>query len=124
MGRRKKQAEEAKPVEQILLFMPEPPPAPPSPPPAPPPPPSNEPAKIESPTFLAKIRVDAIEWARECGLKPPFTVNGPERVGYPKEGHGFIVTINEETGKRRLGSARFNSKGDPTYWSLDGIVTG
>lgn len=120
----------AKPAEQILLFVPEEPQAPPSPPlaPTPPaplaPPPPNDPAQIEWPAFLDKIRVEAIEWAKGCGLKPPFTVNGPERVDYRKEGHGYVVTIEEETGKQRLGSARFNSNGTPTYWCLDGIVTG
>jgi len=130
MGRKKRRAEEAKPAEQILQFVPEQPPAPSSPPlvPTPPatpaPPPHNYPAKIESQAFLDRIRVDAIEWAKECGLKPPFTVNGPEQVDYRKEGHGYVVTIKEETGKQRLGSARFNSNGAATYWSLDGIVTG
>ena len=78
-----------------------------------PPAPPDAPGEIESPAFLQKI-----------GLKPPFTVNGPDRVSYPKAGHGYVLTVQEDAGKQRLGSARFNSKGDPTYWSLDGIVTG
>ena len=130
MGRMKKKAEETKPVEQILLFVPEELQAPPSPPLAliPPaalaPPSSNDPAKIDSPAFLEKVRLAAIEWAKECGLKPPFTVNGPERVNYPREGHGYVVSIREDTGKQRLATARFTSAGAPSYWSLDGLVTG
>ncbi len=128
MGRKKEQTDGAKPAEQILHFVPEQPQAPPPPAQAPPaalaPPLRNDQAKIESPEFLEKVRVDAIQWAKQCGLKPPFTVNGPERVAFPREGHGYVVTLREETGKQRLGSARFNSKGASTHWSLDGIVTG
>lgn len=131
MVRKKGQAaEETKPMEQIPLFVPEQPQTPPSPPLAPTSPgalalpPPKERARIETPAFLEKICADAIEWAKECGLKPPFRVNGPDRVEYQREGHGYVVTIKEETGKQRLGSARFNSNGTPTYWSLDGIVTG
>ena len=114
MGKKKKKSEERNSADQILLFVPSGVPAPPSPPLAPipsagitPPPPSDQ-AKIASPAFLEKVRVDAIEWAKECGLKPPFTVDGPERVNYSRYGHGYVVTIREDTGKRRLGSARFS----------------
>lgn len=130
MGRKRKQPEGAKPPEQIPLFIAEEPPVPPLPPPAQAQlaalgtTPTGAKAKIESPVFLEKIRVDAIEWASECGLKPPFMVNGPDRVNYPRYGHGYVLTIKEETGRERLGSARFNSDGARTYWSLDGIVTG
>jgi hypothetical protein len=123
-------AEETKPLVQIELFVPEQPPALASPPPTPTPPavlappPPNDQAKFESPAFLEKVRRDATLWAQECGLKPPFTVNGPERVNFSKGGHGYEVTIKEDSGKQRQGSARFNSKGASTYWSLDGIVTG
>lgn len=68
--------------------------------------------------------MNAIEWAKECGLKSPFTVGGPERVNYPRYGHGYVVTIREDTGKQRQGSARFTSDGAQSYWCLDGIVTG
>src|SRR6266852_2725735 len=130
MGKKKKKAEEATSAEQTLLFVPSGPQAPTSAPlPAIPraalePPPPGDQAKIASPAFLEKVRVDAIEWAKECGLKPPFAVDGPERVNYPRQGHGYVVTIREDTGKRRQGSARFTSEGAPSYWSLDGIVTG
>lgn len=122
--------EEAKPAEQILLFAPEHAQAPASPQAVPTPPavlslpPPTDQAKSNSSAFLETVRVDAIQWAKECGLAPPFTVNGPERVTFSREGHGYVVTIREDTGKQRQGSARFNSKGEPTYWSLDGIVTG
>jgi len=130
MGKRKKRAKETQPAEQAQLFAPDEPQARPSalPNPTPPdplaPPLPGDPAKGDSMAFLDKIRADAILWAQECGLKPPFTVNGPERVAFPKEGHGYVVTIKEETGKQRLGSARFNSNGAPSYWSLDGIEAG
>jgi hypothetical protein len=130
MVSKKKDSEETKPLKQGDLFASNEPQAQPSAPPistppaAPAPLPTSDPTKIESPAFLEKIRADATLWAKECGLKPPFIVNGPERMNYPKMGHGYVVTIKEETGKERLGSARFNSNGAPTYWSLDGIVTG
>jgi hypothetical protein len=130
MGRKKKKEEETKFAEQNLLFVPETP----SPPPSPPlalipsatlaPPPPDDQSEIASPAFVEKVREDGIEWAKECGLKPPFTVDGPERVNYPRYGHGYVMTIREDMGKRRLGSARFTSNGAPSYWSLDGIVTG
>jgi hypothetical protein len=87
-------------------------------------PPPDIQVKIESPAFLEKVRSDAIEGAKECGLRPPFLVDGPERMNDPRDGHGDVLTIKEEAGKQRLGPARFNSDGARTYWSLDGIVTG
>ena len=130
MVTKKRDSEETKPLKQVHLFASNEaqalPSAPPNlnPPAAPAPLPPSDFAKIESPAFLEKIRASATLWAKECGLKPPFIVSGPERVDYPKKGHGYVVTIKEETGRQRLGSARFNSNGAPTYWSLDGIVTG
>ena len=130
MGKKKKQAAKTARPEQAQLFPPgeKQAPLPPSPAPAslagPSPPPARNPAAVESKEFMEKIRADAIRWARECGLSPPFTVSGPERVDYPREGHGYVVTLEEREGRERLGSARFNSTGATTYWSLDGIVTG
>jgi hypothetical protein len=130
MGKKKKRGAGATPPQQSLLFPPEEPQAPASPSlaPASAATPSSEPPRdaeeVESPEFLEKIRADAIRWAKDCGLSPPFTVGGPERVSYPRSGYGYVVTLKEEKGKERLGSARFNSSGAPTYWSVDGIVTG
>lgn len=76
----------------------------------------------ENPAFLAQIRERAIAWAKRCGLKPPFTVTGPERVEYPQEGYGYTVLVQETTGKERLGTARFSSTGRETYWTVDGVV--
>jgi len=90
-----------------------------------PPPPQNGQAKAEeSPAFLAAVKARAAEVARECGLKEPFLLTGPDRVDYPERGHGYIVVVKEETGRQRMGSARFDAEGQHRYWSLDGIVTG
>jgi hypothetical protein len=67
------------------------------------------------------LRATAIQWATECGLRPPFTVNGPEKVDYPQYGHGYVVHITEQRpGKSRMGTARLTSEGNPAFWSLDG----
>jgi hypothetical protein len=130
MNKKKKKRPAAARSDQAQLFTPEGPRSPPSPPVAPaspapiPFPPPRDPEKVDSPEFLETIRVKATQWAQECGLRPPFTVGGPERVNYPKQGHGYVVTLRENEGKERLGSARFSSSGAPTYWSVDGIATG
>lgn len=92
---------------------PEPPPAPPKVEPVP-----------EVIVSLDAVREDGIKWAMECGLKPPFLVSGPEREDFPKHGHGYTMTISEQQGKGRLGSARYTHQGKRSYWSIDGIVTG
>lgn len=76
----------------------------------------------DDPAFLARIRECAVAWAKRCGLRPPFTVTGPERIAYPKDGHGYTVLVQEATGRQRLGTARFSSTGQETYWTVDGIV--
>lgn len=78
----------------------------------------------ETPAFMAEIRTKGVEWAEECGLRPPFSVSGPDRIDYPRHGHGYVVTVQEKTGKCRLGSARFTSEGVRSYWSLDTLITG
>ena len=88
------------------------------------PPHVNGQAKTDPPELLARIRQDVVEWAKECGLRPPFNVSGPDRVNYPRQGHGYAATIKEETGKARMGSARYTSTGDRSYWTIDGLVTG
>ncbi len=114
MGRKKKKEEEPS-VETSTAQAPVP---------VVPLPPPNGQSKTDPPEFLARIRRDVIEWAKECGLKPPFNVSGPDRVEYPRQGHGYAATIQEETGKCRMGSARYTSAGDRSYWTIDGIVTG
>lgn len=89
----------------------------------PPPPPKAEPVP-EVIVSLDAVREDGIQWATECGLKPPFTVNGPEREDFRVQGHGYTMTISEQTGKGRLGTARYTHQGKRSYWSIDGIVTG
>lgn len=76
---------------------------------------------------LDEIRTRAVQWAKECGLKPPFCVSGPERVDYPQRGHGYAVQIREErpdmdNAKCRLGTARFTADGEPAMWTIDGIT--
>jgi hypothetical protein len=88
-------------------------------------PPQNGAAQpVESPEFIAGIKAKAADIARECGLREPFLLTGPDRVNYPVRGHGYVVVVKEQSGKQRMGSARFNAEGEHRYWSLDGIVTG
>lgn len=72
--------------------------------------------------FLVGTRERAVAWAKRAGLKPPFTVTGPDRVNYPEKGHGYVVLIQEETGKRRMGTARFTSSGNESLWTVDGVM--
>jgi len=132
MGRKRKKDSRPAPSGQVRLFALEPAGPEATPAAAPPettraqvpPSPGHPDENPDSPEFLRQIQEDGIRWAGECGLHPPFGVNGPERVEYPRAGHGYVVTIQEEEGKRRLGTARFNARGEPTYWSLDGILSG
>lgn len=78
----------------------------------------------EKPVSLEWLREEGKKWAEECGLRPPFMVTGPDRVDYPRYGYGYAMTVKEETGKGRLGTARFDQFGERSYWSIDGIVTG
>ena len=78
----------------------------------------------ESPALMATIKARAVEVAKECGLKEPFLLGGPDRVDYPVRGHGYVVTVKEETGRGRMGTARFNSEGEHRYWSQDTLITG
>lgn len=124
MARRKKK-EEPSPAPAVapestapkngqMMLSPAAPAQPPIGPAEPPPPPAPPPS-------LDEIRAAAVEWATRSGLRPPFTVTGPDRVDFPQHGHGYLVLIQERTGKRcRLGTARFTSEGQPSYWSIDG----
>lgn len=86
--------------------------------------PSNVVSSPEIQISLEALREDGKKWAEECGLKPPFNVQGPDRIDYPQRGYGYQMTVREAGGKQRLGSARFTSAGVRSYWSIDGIVTG
>jgi len=87
------------------------------------PPPQNGQTQ-DTPEFLATIKARAVEVAKECGLREPFLLGGPDRIDYPQHGHGYIVTVKEQAGKGRMGSARFNSEGEHRYWSQDSLITG
>ena len=90
------------------------------------PPPQNGQAKApeETPAFLAMVKARAVDVAKECGLREPFLLGGPDRVDYPVRGHGYVVTVKEQAGKQRMGTARFNSEGEHRYWSQDTLITG
>lgn len=120
MGRKKKVVEEQKAMTQMPLA----PATPEVKAPEVEAPPSNVVTAPEIPVSLDAIRDDAVAWAVECGFKGDFMVNGPDRVDYPQSGYGYVVVIKEQTGKQRMGSARFTSAGVRSYWSIDGIVTG
>lgn len=67
------------------------------------------------------MRDRAFLWAKENGLKDPLMVGLLERVDFPRFGHGYMVTVIELSGARRGATARFNSKGETSYWSIDTI---
>lgn len=69
------------------------------------------------------LRKDAQDWATECGLGP-VRANGPTREDYPRYGFGYSFQIQEISGKERKASARYTCRGERSYWTIDGIVTG
>ena len=87
-------------------------------------PPSDNGHSKETPEFLSGILNNAGAWAEECGLKKPFDLSGPDRVNYPRHGHGYVVTVKEQSGKQRAASARYTSEGVRGYWSVDTLITG
>lgn len=89
-----------------------------APPPAAAPPP--DPPRPDFDELLKSAR----EWAVECGLKPPFTMNGPEEVPCRLYGRNYVVTVHEDGGKNRMGTARFNSEGRRAMWTIDGTYAG
>lgn len=68
------------------------------------------------------ILAAARKLALDNGLKGDLSASW-SLVRYPVRGHGFIVTIQERTGKQRTATQRFDAEGKPTYWSLDSGVT-
>lgn len=73
--------------------------------------------KLEPPPAVFLQR--AAEWAVECGLKKEFTLTGPERIDYPKHGHGYSVTVQEREGFQRMATARFTAAGQRNLWTMD-----
>lgn len=89
--------------------------------------PVRTPPQPPSPPSMDTVKQQAIEWATKCGLRPPFAVNGPEKVDYPQWGHGYVVHLQETlptNGRCRMGTARFTWDGTPSYWSVDGGPVG
>jgi hypothetical protein len=70
-----------------------------------------------------KLRKDAEAWAIECGL-PKVRVHDPIREDYPRYGFGYVMQIMEVGGKDRKATARYTCKGERSYWTIDGMVTG
>lgn len=75
------------------------------------------------PVDLVQLRKDAEAWAKECGLGP-MTLRGPDREDFPRFGFGYNFQIMEISGKKRMATARYTSKGLRNYWSMDSLVTG
>lgn len=71
---------------------------------------------------MSLVRTRAVEWAIECGFNKDLDVSGPDRVNYPREGHGYVVVLHERNGKQRMATARFDSRGNRSYWTIDGHV--
>lgn len=71
---------------------------------------------------LIDLRGKAMEWALENGLRAPLRVAHLERVSYPQWGFGFVASVQEVEGRQRSATARFDSEGNPSYWSIDGNV--
>lgn len=69
------------------------------------------------------LQKDAEKWAEECGLRKVIA-NGPSREDYPRYGFGFVFQIRETSGKERMATARYTCRGERSFWTLDGAVTG
>lgn len=72
---------------------------------------------------LVALTKEAAAWAEECGIKSPL-VTGPTREDFPRYGFGYSFTIREGVGKGRMATARYTSRGERSFWTMDGIVTG
>lgn len=70
----------------------------------------------------ARLRAEAEATAKDCGLKGDLVVQDPERVNYPRQGHGYVVVVREKNGQQRSGTVRLNAEGKLSYWSLDGNI--
>lgn len=84
---------------------------------------------VKEPEYLPVISMDWIKgdaekWAKDCGLKDPLQVEGPNKEIFKSNGCGYVFIVQEKTGKNRMATARYNAKGQRSYWSMDGIVTG
>ena len=66
--------------------------------------------------------IDLLAAGKKCGwengLKGELTASW-SLVRYPVRGYGFAVTIQEQTGKQRSATQRFDADGRPTFYSLD-----
>lgn len=80
------------------------------------------PPAVVKPPSMDQIIKAAAQWAESCGLKPPFDIAGPAREDYPRHGHGFVVKIQEQSGRRTMGTARFAEDGKPSMWTVDGVM--
>lgn len=80
------------------------------------------PAAAIQPPSMEDVRKAAVQWAEASGLKQPFVVAGPVKESFPRHGHGFVVTIQEQSGRRTLGTARFTEDGKPSMWTVDGVM--
>jgi hypothetical protein len=81
---------------------------------------NGSPRPLLAETDLTAVLAAALDWSAECGLKGDIDAQGPERENYPREGHGWVVTLRERTGERRLATARFTSDGRRSMWTVDG----
>jgi hypothetical protein len=75
------------------------------------------------PVPFEKLKKDAEAWAIECGL-PKVLVHEPVREDYPRYGFGYVMHVMEVAGKGRKATARYTCKGERSYWTIDGMVTG
>lgn len=79
----------------------------------------NPPPPIDS----LVLQQDVEKWAQECGLGK-IRAAGPTREDYPRFGFGYSFQIQEISGKERKASARYTCRGERSFWTIDGIVTG
>jgi hypothetical protein len=68
---------------------------------------------------------EAVRWAIDAKLTPPFDVSRPERVDYQGSGYGYQIVIREQAGKCRIATAKFSADGSRSLWTMDSSgVTG
>lgn len=79
---------------------------------------------LETPVSIdpAALQQDAVKWAQECGLKNA-TAKGPSREDFPRYGFGYVFQVMEVGGKERKATARYTSRGERSFWTIDGMAT-
>lgn len=61
-------------------------------------------------------------WARSCGFRGDLNVAVPVVEKYPRAGRGYVVQVQEKSGRQMMATAKFTSAGEPSLWTVDGKI--